>query len=1026
MATHRIPFTPVHTRSDEPRAAHVVDQAPRQGSKTSIATPFFVLSLVAGIATWRLLVGRGIPLLGDFVPVSRAYVNQALSLWDLHQHGGTLNYNLNQAPWLAPLAYLAGGLGSWSFVVINRLFILSAIISPMFSAAGGAMLLSSVTGYRRSAIAVACGVSYGLSPWCAAQDASGHFTTVLAYCLLPLVLTTSHLGWSKRSAVLLGGLEALICSLDLHIALVAGLVAGIGAVLGPGRNVLWRLGVALVTAVGGCLYWLVPNVLTLRELPAGLSIGTAGQVPVRTVAELARLDTFWNLIGGRSFWWRPFTNGLYGVGHNMWLLPAGLDIGALSLVLLAINAGDWQVLVLTSLGVVPPFVAHLHPGVYLLALHLPGGGFFLDPSTWTPFYLLGIWRALCREPDRLSARRVGGKHERFRSRNVVRTAITVTGAAVLCVGTLTPWVGGDLRGRLRLANVSDGEISATHWLNRRDHRGLALWLPTVPYISVPWASGQINDPARSWAQFRVANTYTPSYYDSSPAYNAALLDFQALLSESSSEGFDLALTRRYLAATLAQADVRFVVARFASLGAEAVQVRALLSSSAGLVAVARFRSTWVFRVEGRRVATATLAQAPTIVEPGWQGEIDALQGTGRHLPPVTVPLYQAHLASLMGQATGSPIRVAELWDAVFGQHRPRDGYVATAHQTYMFDGVQGLGEEQGSYIKFGARGVAAAWVVAGRGGATLGCLGSRTTEGIGRSLLGALYNVTGREGLLVDEQPTVTARWIATPCTGIAILRFATRNGPSWLLGTTTMSGHQFSSTVYQVEKRLASPGSGYTMAADDLTGTGHYGVQATYRQNPLFLTGSTVRIEVPVSPFCHPTTAAFVEERTGSTLVRAALAMKHGEFAGAAEPPRGTYQVFLFHDATSCAGLVVSPTNSGRHVHLSATVAPKIGSRARYGQSEGVLYAGAPGPWTVSVGKHVVPPFTANQFETLYPTDGKAAKVSAGQLALLPRWLLVSYVGVIGALVLLLQAWRRSGTDGCHGSLHAGDGPPA
>jgi len=981
-----------------------------------------VLLLLAG--TRHLLFSPGMPLWGDFSSLGSNFARQMREIWDTVQYGGMVNYDLRTWPWMAPLGLLAGSVGTERFALVNRIFIVASIAVPLVVGTYCAASMRKARSIGGWLLAIAAGITFAGNPWSVAQLAAGHPSLVIGVGLFPAValVTIRRRGW-RWQPVVLGTLLAIEGALSFQAAALAVIIVAAYLAGRPWRQTLRTFVLSLFAAVVASFYWIIPLALALRKIPPGSSLGSTRTLATSTVGALSHLGDPLHIFGARAFWWRPFSDGIYesaGIGATE---PALLAISFAVLIILASTYLGVSDAVLIVLGVVPQVFAHAWPAAYASIVRMPVFGLFLDPSYFTVFYLIVLWRAIALLP--LSARTnndptdPGASPPKLSSSGIVRRISSTGGLArwsykigailviVAVFATLLPWRDGDLRGTLQTSPSRSPLTESVLWVNSHLPT-TTLWLPVSPYIQ---SGGQVvNDPVRFWTATPVANPYAPAYYDSSPSYGANLLDFEYFFEGAGSQKSDLLLLRSTIGRVLARAGISGLVVRWDALASESAhRLEQVLRGAPGVEPAASFDRINVYRITGTPVGRAWTTGLPELVDAGWYG-LSLATASGVSSSQPLVQLHQEGIPSLIASyhRLGSPLAAVlpTPFEMVFGQAPLEVPPQLKMRSWYMFDGLPGYAMQSRETATVPAEGIAAFEVVGGDQ-VTATCAGSAPSP---PPAVGSLIPSMSKKA--TSTEPTTGRRWIFIRCSGQAELRFA-RGGGQWYLGSVTMSTSEFEQRLDQVASAMSVPGSAYVFTSAETTNALVNGMPGfvSLREDAALVDSGDFRLEVKGGTRCHPEDG-YLWPSSGHTIHKR-LAGPAGARSAEVYLPKGMYQLLVTGDIASCSTLILTPvTQSMSPPYLSTVAFEDLAKQTNVPRAAGFLYQGNGGPWTVEATLPDAPALRANGLETWYPT-GSEAKINPGLMGHSRQLLFLAYLLGIGGLMILTRIWRdRSSGD--------------
>jgi hypothetical protein len=983
-------------------------QSPRAIISRQLLFIAVAIAVLVLLGTRRLLFSSGVPIWGDFSSFSSDFGRQTRSVWNTFQYGGLVNYDLRTWPWLAPVAAIAGSQGTSRFALVNRVFIILSITTPLVVGTFCAAWMTRMRPRRKWLAALCGGIVFAGNPWSVAHTASGHPALVIGFGLLPAVVLITMLGrdW-KLQALALGAFVGAEAALSFQAAVLAGIVVIAYLDWTHWKYAVKTMVLTAFAALVGSFYWVLPLLLALRAVPSGGTLGSTRSLSVSTVASLSQLGDPMHVLGARSVWWRPFSDGLYlsaGIGRAETLI---LTVSFGGLVVLAsryLNLGDAALLIV---GIVPQLLAHEWPALYASVVRLPGFGLFLDPSYFAVLYLVVIWRAipLLLAPAAhigASTRRESSiapsfvERRRFITRvNGLERCWRVAGAFVAFLAlfaTILPWTDGDLHGALRTSPTQSALSRSVQWVND-NLSGTTLWLPVVPYLLV---DGQtVNDPVRFWSSTPIANSYAPSYYDTSPTYGENLLDFESFFEAIGSQKSDVKMLRFSIGRVLARAGMSgLIIRRNALASVSATQLAHVVRGAPGLALAASFGPIDIYRVAAVEEGTAWTTTPPALTDAGWYGLTLAGIGGAPHQQPL-IPLYQEKIDWLIDSFRREGASIAAVvpgpLELLFGEAPLDVPENLQRRPWYLFDGLPGYEVNPDEVVTIPADGIAAFGLVGGdQVRAT--CAGIKPPQRSKSS-----FNFDGAS----NTGPTSGRRWISLPCVGTAELHFGSGQH-QWYLGSVSLTTSEFEHRVSEVASTMSSPGSAYvyTSATTTIAKLGHKSAFASLRENPALVDSGDFRLDVKGGSRCNPSRGYLWPSGADPITVR----LRGGPGVRSARVPlgKGWYQLLVTGHTSSCDTMTLKPVHQpGPPSHLNRIRFSGLSDKTYVPRASGLLYRGNGGPWSVSTAGTNAPAFRANALETWYPT-GDDATIDPGPLRRLPLFLFVAYaVGIAGLLTL-------------------------
>jgi len=908
-----------------------------------------VVFIVRGVIRWN-----GFPFVGDWVPAGSSYAGQIFSPWNLLLHNGTFNANLRLAWLFEPLGHLAGQVGSWTFSLTNSTFLAVVAILPIVTAF---WMLRRVVSQRL--LLVILTLFYGLNPWITAQDASGHVGIVLGYALLVVVVFPPP-GPNLVRAIRAGLLFAVIFDLDPHMGVIAG--ACVMTTIGFRRlgmnfntateNQIFRLkeiAIALLVALFCSLYWLMPDLIAARHLAF---VPVAGVEPTSTLSSLSQFDDLFHLMGLRSFWWGPFSNGFYGSGIIAGLVTLGLICGPVTLILRALltthDRGAWE---LPALWIAIPILmtqcAHLFVSTYGRVVSLPGGSLFRDPNEALPFMILGLC-TLAIDAQPVALGRLG------------RTLLGVT-----AVASLVPWVTGNLDGYFKpLASVGT-QAQAVSWLNSHAGSGsLTLWLPAEPYLTTDWSSKLITDPVSYWTTVPVINPLEDPAYDFTPTTTLATEDLESLLANAQSLG--------ELGHALAAAGVRYVVVRSDSQPhSVAEQYRRSLLRAHGVHLVQKFGKEDVFEMPGPIRSYGTVTRGVTLFGGTWTDLEEVLGIDPRdHRTYVNIDNLQSHPSVYLSPFTTLITDDIQASAIDFGlttailQSSTRQAIVVGKELMYQYG--------NGQRVSVHSHGFFAIHVLGLNQTMTDECNGRKITK------------------LVVNEQPDVehnnySARWIGFNCQGSAVVRF---RGTVWVGRVQTSTTKNFANRIVTVESLIGHDGSAYIIPVDRFSGVTNTSGMLSVPQDLLALPPGQYQVRIACNESCPSARIRLLSATArlhpaSSGLRSGAIVYLRGARLGTVI--RNEYRLLVtgagaqsFTDvylekvprvANKIGGAIIR--HSPQSLSFHSTTASSV-----------ITFVGSPAPWELTgSAKRTYGPLIANMYGNALGVSGQSATISLGYL---------------------------------------------
>ncbi|MBW4077169.1 MAG: DUF3367 domain-containing protein [Acidobacteria bacterium] len=751
------------------------------------------------------------------MPVGSSYIHQIVLPWNQLLHNGTVNVNLRLIWLFEPLIRLAGQVGSVTFALTNSMFLAFVAVFPLVTSF---WILKRVIQNQVALVLVT--LFYSFNPWITAQDSSGHVGIALAFGLIVVFAfppPASAISKSLRTGLLF----AIIFDLDPHIGAIALLCLLSTALLhriGVGLPKLVEnqivdfrsLFFASLAALGCSLYWVIPDFVVARHLPY---VPVTGNPTLSNIRSLSQFDDLYHLMGLRSFWWSPFSNGFYGHGGLNILLSIGLICGPMALIFLSLlSPNSHGSRVLPILWIAVPLLltqcAHLLPWLYAILVSLPGGALFRDPNNALPLAILG----LC-----------------LFATNIHLPPLKHLGMALLAAGvvaTLVPWLTGDLNGYLAPLPSVGSQYEAISWINHHAESGAStLWLPAASYLTTDWSNGLVTDPVSFWTTVPVINPLEDPAYDFNPETTLATDDLESMLANGQS--------LKGLGRALAAAGVQFVVVRLDSLPHSVpAQYRRSLLEAQGVHLVRKFGDQYVYQMPGPIRNHATITQGISLFDGTWGGLEQALYldpndhntyvNLSSILPnsnlltdPRNILLTDDLLSSTLSLGNSTPIANTISRQELIAGNEPM--YLFERNQTFSTPSV----------------GLFAVNILGINQNTSEFCDGSRITQ------------------LIVNQQPDVgnlrySTRWLGFMCTGTATIRF---NGPVWVGRMQTLPYRDYLSRLVLIERLMSHPGSTYMLHSDQFSSTSNESVRITDDQDLLYLTAGKYHISLSCNNFC-------------------------------------------------------------------------------------------------------------------------------------------------------------------------------
>jgi hypothetical protein len=768
--------------------------------------------VIRGVVRWS-----GYPFVGDWVPIDRNYAAQSLYPWNSVVHNGTFNANLRLIWLFVPLGHLAGQIGSWSFALANSAFLAIVAIAPIASAS--VVLRRTV---RRSTLVCILSLFYGLNPWITAQNASGHVGIVLGYALLPLVVFPPELT-AKRSAIRLGVLFAVIFDLDPHMGFVAAVCVGTSFLLRRARmssnaslgyqiHDFAQLGISAAVVLACSLYWLIPDISATNHLTY---VPITGHEPQWTLKSLSQFDDLYHVLGVRSFWWAPFSNGFYGHAVLGIILDSFLVVGPLWILIRAIYVMDKGKSLILPMTWIAVFLLMTQSAFYSVAIYerivsLPGGSLFRDPNELTPLFILGLLLIAIEFQDKV-----------FSAVGVVLLSVTV-------VTSLLPWLSGDLSSYLRPVKSVGEQAQAISWIN--EHAGgnsTTLWLPADSYLKTDWSTTMITDPVSSWSTVPVINPLEDPAYDFSPSTTLATADLESLLGNGQDLGG--------LGHALSASGIRYVVVRRDSQPQLiSTQYARSLATAQGVRLVRTFGGEEIFRMPDPVRMFATVSLGATLYGGTWTDLESALYLDPRDRQTYVnigglgseAALMSAHSTSLFTsnvQASAIQIGVTK----PIPQSSRDQGIVVDNEVMYLFTSGQQFVTHSDGFFAIHLLG-----------------LNEGTTEYCNGRIVSSLA---------VNQQPDIgyeseSPRWLGFNCIGSAVVRFTKA---TWAGGFQTSTLKDYLERIATIEALLGHRGSTFVVSRNEFSMSSKPLGALSLPQDLLFLPPGRYRVVIECYVSC-------------------------------------------------------------------------------------------------------------------------------------------------------------------------------
>ena len=867
-----------------------------------------------------VLFEKGIPMVGDWVAVGRETLPQFTSVWDPIAHNGALAFDFRESPWAIPLAELAGRAGSASFFLVNKLFVAAVLLFP------GTLAYVSLRRFFHATpwVSALAGLYVSLNPWAASRAASGHFPLLLAYSTLVPIL---GLGWrpaGPRRAVFAGLLIAASGFLDLQGFAISALVFVAAVACAEGRwwEKLLRVVVALAVSIALSCFWLVPLSGTYLSLARGLTPSGYDLTAMRTIAQESGPL---HLLGMRSYWWIPFSDGLYKFG----IASIPVDIGLTLLPITALASlgallrrgvpSARSSLALCAIGLLPSAFAFWLPALYLAALRLPGAVMFRDPNKLLSVAVVGVTGALAL---------LGGGSRLLRAAAIV----TVAFAAL-------PWTNGSLSGTLAPVRA-DNELAAVRWLNA--HAAATervLWFPVELYIYPPWAVGGVSDPSRFWTSVPQLNPIFDAAFELSPSYSTNLLLLEQYIETAPSQELEQ---------VLADEGVRFVATRSdVAQPAGAAGIASRLAHAPGISLVAKYGAISIFRVLGNVRTGARLATRAVIYNGTWEGlAVAAALGDGQQIAHLSD--RDAAVWNLLHKSPSLGLVITNLWNAVY------DGQPFVS----LPGGDQTIIDPSGRVFRrfpparsfvVDKPGIVAFNVLAANDALRLTCVGDP------------------HSALLTYQQPDGRARWLAIECARGAVLRV---EAPSFISGYAYLSRRAYLDRLALIGAALPKSGSGYVILRNDFIKLGN--TVQTHRENPLMLPSGQYKVRILCVATCAMLGGRTTIEIVNDTYPTEHLVMLEGSADATSlqardSVPAGYYILRLSAEAGRVMRALTVSSAAAHAPDITTALDLPEDEDTRIPQGLFLEMNTNPGPWRVLTRLGSVGPVPADQLGIVY-----------------------------------------------------------
>lgn len=815
-----------------------------------------------------LITGRGIPLIGDWVPLTHIGLRTLFLPWLWSQHSGALNANLRAAPWLGTIMALSGRLNSFQFQIINRGFILLCIVFPYLSAYNY-LRSSSLKAHKIQVHLLS--IFYAVNPWITSQLASGHFGIVLAYAIFPLLLFLPPIRTPRQATVHGLLLTAMLC-FSLHIGVFAVVAVTVRSFLKYRSLSTRALVVMFAVLLVGNLYWIVPD-LTIAHLVGGAPF-TPKENPA-LVANLSRNATFWHIFSARTFWWKPFTNGFYRLQPLPQLVPSLLFIGPIIFIsglvlstwrernLGKIGSSDlvWIALLIYT-GLLVPLLVHSFPYTFeSIISNVPLGDLLRDPTMLQPFYLIGLlaWASLPLPDSRIISR------------------IKSLGLSITLVAMLVPWGIGYLTHVMSPKTHLKGTVAAINWLNktRVKKNERILWLPTGSYTFLNWPRGEVSNPVYTWERISSVGPALDPAFDFNSQVSLGLIQLNQDLLLGGLAG--------HLNKLLLHQDIRYIgILNKASSPKVTSILNNRLSKSKGIQLVKNFNGITIFRVKGL-LGTARTSNRIQLYNGTWTGLANAISASLPH-HPTFISFQDATQLKKMRSNLRVGATISNIWQYLFSGLKSsvtlntpgRKSILGNMHNAYYYT--------PNSVFHLKSKGIIAV-EYSGNSPLQLRC-----------------SNTTGPT--LTNQQPYFIAgpyqlRWWAKSCFGSASLYAAS---PIWLARISNVNISYLRRRVHALHTLLMVPGSAYIINSSSFTNVSAIKT-STYVQNPIYLPKGAVNVDINCAGTCpsnikitlvpDPVAKTLLPSAPYSTSVilqRKSVSVASGLF----DLPGGSYQLFL------------------------------------------------------------------------------------------------------------------------------------
>jgi hypothetical protein len=537
-----------------------------------------------------------------------------------------------------------------------------------------------------------------------------------------------------------------------------------------------------------------------------------------------------HVLSTRSYWWPPFSDGLFTFGSltsivTAALLPVPVYLIAKSLTDLQITYQTqnrlkvWLLplgLALVLLGAIPQTFAHYFPSAYAGLGNVPLGAAFRDVADWAPLFIVGLACLAI-------AARPGGW-------------FLPAAAALACVAVLLPWISGDLRGAIRPLAINDGQIAAIEWLNARSSADTrTIWLPFGPYQKFPWSPSLVSDPTRFWSRDRLMNSLVDPAYDFFPDTTAALTNLTQILAQP--------IQRTHLADLLAHAGVRYIAVKTDAQSDDITHEQDLvLQQSDGIRLERQFGKVKVYEVLRPIRPDVQTSTTVALFDGSWRSMAKAAE-VDLGLKDVYVSTGALGAWDLLASSSNTVLQPGtNFWDAFFAAGPLVTPGGVAGRERYPLDPGYGYAFTKGQSLTFPSKGVAAVRLLGGNSEFSLRCLSD-----------------DGGTERIVFEQPEALPRWYAIRCNGQAR---ASLSGHVFIQGYLSISEQEFERRLDLLANALSRGGSAYVLDKAsfgskldliDLRATVADVTAASWRTNPLLLPAGKYEVRVKCVDRCAP-----------------------------------------------------------------------------------------------------------------------------------------------------------------------------